>query len=201
MKSQGGQTTLSEEEENKIVSCILLCAEWGYPLDRYDIRMIVKGYLDRQGKRVRQFVKNNMPGKYWANGFLIRHKTNLALRLCQNIKRSRAAIRRVILNYYFDNLEETLQNIPPSHVINYDETNLIDDPGRRKVITKRGTKYPERVMNNSKASTLVTFAAAANGVLLPPYVVYRSKHLSDSCIVVGSKHTRFNRTASGWFDR
>ena len=55
-------------------------------------------------------------------------------------------------------------------------------------------------MNNSKASTSVTFAAAANGVLLPPYVVYRSKHISDTWRIGGPKHTRFNRTKSGWFD-
>jgi len=36
---------------------------------------------------VRQFNKNNMPGKDWANGFLTRRKTELAFRLCQNIKR------------------------------------------------------------------------------------------------------------------
>lgn len=48
-----------------------------------------------------------------------------------------------------------------------------DDPGGRKVISKRGCKYPERVMNNSNASTSVIFAAAAaaDGKLLPPYVV------------------------------
>ncbi|XP_025407415.1 uncharacterized protein LOC112681370 [Sipha flava] len=200
MKAQGGQTALSTEEENHIVSCLSLCAEWGYPLDRYDIRMVVKGYLDRRGKKVRQFNKNNLPGKDWANGFLTRHKTKLALRLCQNIKRSRAAITRETLNDYFDNLEISIDGIPPSHIVNYDETNLTDDPGTRKVITKRGSKYPERVMNNSKASTSVMFAAAADGVLLPPYVVYRSKHISDTWRIGGPKHTRFNRTKSGWFD-
>lgn len=77
----------------------------------------------------------------------------------------------------------------------------IDDPGRQKVISKRGCKYPERVMNNSIASTSVIFAAAAaDGKLLPPYVVYKSTYISDSWRVGGPKHARFNRSKSGWFD-
>lgn len=35
-----------------LVSSILVCAEWDYPMDRYDVRSLVKGFLDRRGKRV-----------------------------------------------------------------------------------------------------------------------------------------------------
>jgi len=66
-----------------------------------------------------------MPGKDCADGFLIRHKEQLSIRLCQNIKRVVAI---------------SLAGVPPSNILNYDETNLTDDPGRRKVITKRGCK-------------------------------------------------------------
>lgn len=114
-----------------------------------------------------------MPGKDWADLFLIRHKEKLSIRLCQNIKRARARVSKEILNNYFDNLAISLADIPPSNIVNYDETNLTDDPGRRKVITKRGCKYLERVMNYSKASTSVMFAAAADGKLLSPYMVYK----------------------------
>jgi len=44
------------------------------------------------------------------------------------------------------------------------------------------------------------FAAAADGKLLPPYVVYKSTHISDSWRVGGPKHARFNRSKSSWFD-
>ena len=64
--------------------------------------------------------------------------------------------------------------MPLSNIVNYDETNLSDDPGKRKVIIRRGTKYPERVINSSKSSTSVMFAAAADGTILPPYVVYKA---------------------------
>lgn len=132
------------------------CAKWGYPIDRFDLRSLVKCYLDRRGKKVRRF-KNHMPGKDWADGFLIWHKEKLSIRLWQNIKRARAGVSKEILNNYFDNLAISLAGVPPSSILNYDETNLTDGPGRRKVITKRGCKYPERVMNHSKASTSVIF--------------------------------------------
>ena len=72
LKKQGGQTALSVSEENIIIDRILLCAEWGFPLDQYDLRFLVKGYLDRRGKKVKRFGNNNMPGKEWAISFVTR---------------------------------------------------------------------------------------------------------------------------------
>lgn len=53
MKKQGGQTALTVSEENMLIERILLCAEWGFPLDQYGVRLLVKGYLDRRGKKLR----------------------------------------------------------------------------------------------------------------------------------------------------
>ena len=61
--------------------------------------------------------------------------------------------------------------------MNYDETNLTDDTGRKQAIFRRGTKYPERIMNNTKSATSIMFAGSAAGELLPVYVVYKAEHL------------------------
>ncbi|XP_050547672.1 uncharacterized protein LOC126909299 [Daktulosphaira vitifoliae] len=150
--------------------------------------MFVKFHLDQLGCTVRKF-KDNRPGPDWAKSFLKRHKTSLTLRMCQNIKRNRADI-----NSFFDNFSKTVEGVPPSNIINYDETNLSDDPGRKKIICKRGTKYPERIMNQTKCSTTVMFAAAADGKLLPPYVIYKSLQLYDTWTEGGPIGTRYNRT-------
>lgn len=86
---------------------------------------------------MRQF-KNNCPGPDFVVSFLKCHKKVLSTRLCQNIKRSRAAVSPDTINNYFDELEKELKDVPPSNIINYDETNLCDDPGRKKLIFKRG---------------------------------------------------------------
>lgn len=163
------------------------------------MRVLVKEFLDRRGKTVRKF-KDNLPGKDFVYSFLERHKVQLSLRMCQNIKRSRAAITPEVINAYFDNLEAELKDVPASHIVNYDETNLCDDPGRKKVITRRGCKYPERVMDSTKASTSVMFSASGDGNILPPYVVYKAQHLYDSWREGGPTNSRYNRTKSGWFD-
>lgn len=97
-------------------------------------------------------------------------------------------------------LEIELKDVPPENIVNYDETNLRDDPGRKKVIVKRGCKYPERIMNSSKSSTSLMFSAARDGTMLPVYVVYKAVNLYDSWTEGGPKFTRYNRTKSGWFD-
>ncbi|CAB3222392.1 unnamed protein product [Arctia plantaginis] len=90
-----------------------------------------------------------MPGPDFVAGFLRRHQDKISVRISQNIKRSRASVSPEIIESYFDELMISLEGVPFANIINYDETNLSDDPGKRKVITKRGVKYPERVMNHS----------------------------------------------------
>ena len=66
---------------------------------------------------------------------------------------------------------------PSQNIINYDETNLTDDPGRHKMIFKRGCRYPERIINDTKASTSIMLAGTTSGKILPLYTVYKSGHL------------------------
>ena len=77
-------------------------------------------------------------------------------------------------------IKVTLEDIPPQNVINYDETNLSDDQERNKVVVKRGTKYPERIIKSLKSSTSLILASTAVDKLLPVYVVYKSEELWDT---------------------
>ena len=66
-KTQGGQTALPKEKNIwlKELLCVLM---WGYPLDNFDVRYFVKGYLDKQGIAM-NCCKNNMPSKEWVEFF------------------------------------------------------------------------------------------------------------------------------------
>ena len=200
VKKQGGQTVLTEEEEQHLVQLIVLAGEWGYPLDKLDLRYSVKGYLDRKGVRVNKF-QNNMPGLDWANSFLSRHKNVLTQRLCENIKRARAGVSHETVNSYFDNLQTLLENAEPNSIVNYDETCFVDDPGRKKVIVRRKTRHPERIIDSAKSSTSVMFAGSGGGILLPPFIVYKSEHIYDTWMSNGPKNARYGRNSSGWFDQ
>ena len=58
---------------------------------------------------------------------------NLTKRITDNVKATRADANTEVLNNYFDRLEETLSNITPSNIFNYDETNVTDNPGAQTV--------------------------------------------------------------------
>ncbi|KAK6180324.1 hypothetical protein SNE40_012502 [Patella caerulea] len=96
------------------------------------------------------------------------------------MKRARATVTPDEMEQYFDNLAETTDGVPPQNIFNYDESNLSDDPGRKKVTAKRGSKYVDRIMNTSKSAHSVMMCGSAHGNLLPVYTVYKSAELWET---------------------
>ncbi|CAB4023918.1 PREDICTED: uncharacterized protein LOC106141545 [Paramuricea clavata] len=144
--------------------------------------------------------KNNLPGEDWARSFIKRHAKQIRPRVCQNIKTSRSEINKGEFVKYFDNLKDVVKEVPADKILNYDETNLADDPGQEKLIFKRGKKYPERVMNYTKGNISIMFCGTASGELLPVYVVYKNVHMWTTWTTGGPKYARYNRSKSGWFE-
>lgn len=198
-KTVGGQPVLSNDFEETLLNYSLKCADFGMPLTPDDIKFIVKGMLDKANITIKKF-KANLPGPDWMRCFLSRHKEELTQRNCQNIKRSRAEVSKEEIEAYFINLERTLDGIPADNILNYDETNLSDEPGQKKSVFRRGVKYPERVINFSKGNISIMFSGTASGSLLPPYVVYKAEHLWNTWCEHGPSGTRFGRSKSGWMD-
>ena len=195
-KIMGGQTVLDKKEEQVLVEGILRAAHWGFPLTSVDVRYIVKGYLDRSGKREKRF-RNNLPGVEWATSFLKRHSRILSVRLSENIKRARAEVTKTTVQEYFDTVLPTVDGVPSSNILNYDETNFNDDPGRKNIIVKRGAKHAERVLDSTKSNISVMMAATGNGELLPPYVLYKAEHMWSTWQEGGPPGMNYNRNESG----
>ncbi|KAK4309183.1 hypothetical protein Pmani_019168 [Petrolisthes manimaculis] len=83
IKPSGGQTVLSSEEEDTVVENLLTLSQWGFPLDSFELRLLIKQYLDRRG--------------------------------VENIKVARAKVTPTIIRSFFNNLENTLNNVPPEN--------------------------------------------------------------------------------------
>ena len=83
--------------------------------------------------------------------------------------------------------------MPSDNIINYDETNLTDNPGRKKQIFKREIRYPERTINCTKTSTSLMLAGTAAGAILPLYVVYKAECMWNTWTEFGPKYARYNR--------
>lgn len=195
VRKPGGQTVISAEIEAALVDHLIQLSEWGFPFDTMDLKMNVRRILDKEGRTVKCF-KNNVPGDDWVSSFMGRHKDRIKNRICQNISRKRAGVSRETINKYFTELQTSIEQ----NIINYDETNLTDDPGRKKMIFKRGVRYPERIMDSTKSSTSLMLAGTATGSILPVYVVYKSENLWSTWVEGGPPKARFNRSKSGWFD-
>ncbi|KAK3755438.1 hypothetical protein RRG08_008013 [Elysia crispata] len=152
----GHQTALAENEEKVIVDYLLAVASWGFPFSTTEVQLMVSSYLKLIGKNVACF-KENTPSSEWVTSFVRRHK-KLSQRQCQNIKVSRASKSRSEMKDFFNHFKTSLGlddngkgPMSATHIFNFDETNLSDDPGAKKCIFKRGVKYPERVMDSSKS--------------------------------------------------
>lgn len=197
MKKSGGQTALTKEEEVMFVKVIKQLSEWSFPLTKMDIRLLVKNYLNKKGKNVRVF-KNNLPGVDFVNGFMKRN--NLTQRLATNIVRSRASVSREDVSKFFENIKATLKNACPNNIFNFDETNFSDDPGAKKVVVLRGCKRVERIMEHYKMAVSLMFCISAAGDILPPFVVYKGKHLYENWCTGGPAGAHYSVSKSGWFD-
>ena len=112
-----GQTVLSAVTEELLVNRLLLCAEWVYPMDSLDLRIIVKGYLDFDMDKF----MDNLPGPDWVLSFMEKHKEKLAQRICQNNKRYRASVSPEIVIGYFNNLEHSLGGVPVCNIMKSNE--------------------------------------------------------------------------------
>lgn len=140
-------------------------------------------------------------GYEWAKCFLSLHSHILSERLGNHIKRSRVAVDVELLSSFFDELSKTLEGVKPEAIFNYDESNLSDDLGKKKLIFHKGVKYPDNVINFSKSAVTLMLCVSANGDILPPYVVYKAANLWDSWHEGGpkgapccAKESRYNRS-------
>lgn len=106
-----------------------------------------------------------------------------------------------IVKEFFENLGPNLEDVPPSHIFNYDETSLRDDPGAEEAFFPAESKYHERVRDSTKVTFSVMFACSADGHMLPPMVVYENKQCQMWTIWTrgGPPGTCYAANTSGWF--
>ncbi|KAK2726134.1 hypothetical protein QYM36_000552 [Artemia franciscana] len=77
----------------------------------------------------------------------------------------------------FEEHAKDIEGIPQQNIMYYDKMNLTDKLGKKNVFVNCSMKYPEKVINSSKASVLLMMTVIASGIVVPPYVGYRVIHL------------------------
>ncbi|KAK3887720.1 hypothetical protein Pcinc_008205 [Petrolisthes cinctipes] len=188
-----GKAALLRNEEFVLARNLVLLGDFGFAFNSEELRDFIKFFLDTHSRKIDLF-RDNRPGPDWEQGFLRRNSNFLTSRLCQNISRKRAAVSEAVIEGYFNNLERTLEGIPPSNIINYDESIITDDPKGKLHIFLRVAKRAERIMNTTNSSTSIMFVITASGRSLSPYVVYKGERLQITWIEGGSIDTMYNVT-------
>ena len=73
MEKVDAPRALSSEVEGRSTKMINELAEWGYPIGKTEISLMVKNILDKSKIMEKRF-KNNIPGDDWVNTFVKRNK-------------------------------------------------------------------------------------------------------------------------------
>lgn len=200
----GRPTVLTKEEEELLVHSLVKLGEWGYGFDRMQLRLAVKDFCTRMD-RVNPF-KDGFPGNDWCAAFEKRWKQQISNRVAQNLPKNRAmAGHPDILMDFYTKLNDIMTKLDitnkPQNVYNCDETGFQTDAGKQRVLCKRGSKNPNKLVGSvTKASYTVLTCCNAIGDFLPLFINYKGLHLYSTWCVNGPNNARYNCSPSGWME-
>ena len=198
-KARSGPTPyLSFEEEEELASFLIQTAKIGYPHAKKQVLDLVQRIVE--GKGIETTLSNG-----WWERFLGRHP-KLTLKMAVPLSYGRAiATNPDILNRYFDMLEETLESNgildDPSRIFNCDETGLPLSPKCLKIVDKIGSRNPSHITGNTKAQITVLACSCAAGYVIPPFIIFNRKSLSQELTRGEIPGMLYGLSDSGWMSR
>jgi hypothetical protein len=181
---RGTKTLLTKEEELYLVHIILLFQKWQRPLSPSVIIGLAKSYMIQLNKNV--LINSTL--RDWFYGFMQRWSNEIKLAKTKKLEKSRSVACRketvgkfcasqnaaeyistkFFLDAWFKHLREVLEKFQlfnrPEALWNADESGFFDDPGRRSVVVKRGTKDAIASQSGTgKTMTTVLMCVSASG--------------------------------------
>ena len=149
-------------------------AEWGFLLGFDEVHMMTKKMLD--GLSIVSKWKDNYPGRDWVYGY--KKRDHLSSRMAGNIKQARAVENETMVKAFFKEFKEfcRVNDIPPENIMNYEETNRTDDPGKKSVLVRRGRQRVENVTDSTKTTISIMWCGSASGEVLPCCIVYKAEN-------------------------
>ncbi|XP_076297969.1 uncharacterized protein LOC143217495 [Lasioglossum baleicum] len=176
---KGSPTVLSKTEEDDIEKWIIYCAEQGFPVTKDIVCDQVQKFITSENRKTP--FRNNRPGHRWFNGFMKRH-TNLSKQIAQDLTVKRASVSESDLRLWFHDVESKMKDkgIPltdPKRIFNLDESSFMLVPKESSVLAEKGAPVKRIVSNNEKGCLTVLFTASAEGVILPPMIMFDLKNV------------------------
>lgn len=134
----------------------------------------------------------------------------LVERKAQHLSRKRAeGANSEIINGFFKRVEELLHTI---HILyahdladrlwNCNETGLCNAVSSSRVLAKKGSRWVHNTVGGSGCGyTTVHGCGSASGVRLPPFVIYKGKHLYNEWTQGGADGAKYSMSMSGWMEK
>ena len=198
----GRPTVLNIQEEKLLVKALLFTADCGLPLNRNNVKNMVQSYVKATNKKTP--FNNGRPGPDWMLLFEHRHAVIVTRRKPELLTLARAeGLTEKTVNCFFDMYEKVVfdDNLhdSPECFFNLDEIGLNTDIITDMVFVRRDSKNAYIISPNSnKTYFTVLFCVSATGVYLPPFTIYKSKHLYKSWTTNGVKGATYACSPNRW---
>ena len=203
----GKPTILTHDEEQEIVYCCQVLQELGFGLTKENVAAIVSEYIAKT-ERENPFT-NGIPGRDWWTRFLQRWP-GLVQHKPQHLPKQRAlAGNSTAVREYFQKVERLLQElgIEDAHDLdqrmwNCDESGMCTAAASSTVLARKGSKWVHETGGGSGRETITILGCgSAAGQRLPPYIVYKGKHLYSSWTTNGPLDAHYSTSESGWMEQ
>jgi prepilin-type processing-associated H-X9-DG protein len=202
----GHACALSKSDEQRIAMCLTYTADCGWPMDRLDLKNMVNQYC-KEANIETPWDANNGPGIDFIRNFEKRWQHVLTKKKTVTLTTAKARSLTVDVLEAFFHLVEGVYNkhglcSRPEAIYNLDETGLNTDQSGGKCFFRRGVKDANIVSpTNGKTVYTVLVCGNANGShFLPPFVVYRARHLYSKWCQGGPAGTTYASSDSGWME-
>ncbi|KAM8736268.1 uncharacterized protein AB9X84_021759 [Acanthopagrus schlegelii] len=202
---QGHEIYLSPGVEHDISACLQVLCQRGWGFTWTDLLNLAQEFVIANDLQTP--FKYGRPSRKWFNRFMW-DNPELTMRKSEQFPdaSAKATSDRAILTGWFALLEKEMVKAncmnKPENIYNIDETGFTTDPAAGKGLSRTGSKnmYQNTGGSGREQITLCITGNAA-GQTLPPYVVYKGKHLYGSWCVGGSDSARYAVSDHGWMER
>ncbi|XP_063530864.1 uncharacterized protein LOC134741926 [Cydia strobilella] len=161
----GGRKAFTLEREEHIIKYIHACAPWQYHLQFWDLRLLIKFYLDRRPVIAKRKLENNLPGQELVTKLIKRQEDTISQKVIQKINDNGAVTAEAVLSYFHE-LKMLINDLDPQNIVCYNDIFIIDEVEDNKIKESENFK-----VNNM----LVMLAASAAGEVLDPLISYKEK--------------------------
>lgn len=147
-----------------------------------------------------------MPGNEWTKSFMKRHP-KLSFKKPEQLEKARYCSRDpfVIFDFYemikelYHECQVTDESSPL--IFNADETGFASDPSRLRAIGTKGTPLNRLCDGSGRDSTTVLACVSANGVFLPPLIVFKGVSVQSRWTAQEEyPGTMYSATRNGWME-